>query len=373
MMTGGMVTGRASSIIRRAVAVHLTAVAPVLAGCSSQTTPSTFAEPNGKAADGGVMATCVVTSTTPISSGAGSCSGWTYAFNGSYAECGGDTGLLSLPACEKLCPPPPDGGVPAGTPLSSCGIYTCGDGPAECSAGSALGCVYDDCGFGRRPAGLRRNRSNDDLSPLASFLSRMAHLEAASVHAFERLARELAAHRAPLRLQRAALRAARDEQRHTRVAASLAARAGAMVLPPRVVDKPVRSLEIVARENVVEGCVRETFGAAIALAQSSMATDPQVRAAMKRIGADELRHADLAWDVAQWLDSRLEAAARNRVARAGRRAARDLVRDASGPVRPELLSHLGLPEAWRARGIAKELTDRLWSARLRRRTPRPLA
>jgi hypothetical protein len=154
----------------------------------------------------------------------------------------------------------------------------------------------------------------------------------------------------------------RDEQRHARLATALAARAGVGVSLPHVASTPVRSLEAIARENAVEGCVRETFGAAIAVAQSSTATDPRVRAAMDRIGADELRHADLAWDVARWLDSRLDRAARNRVARARRRAARDLVRSASRPVHPELVAHLGLPEAWRAVGIAKQLTEVLWRA-----------
>lgn len=346
------------------VAAHLAAVAPGLAACSGPTPPSTFnGDSYGSAPDGGMIATCVITSTTPLGSYGGSCLGWMYPFYGSYAECGGDTGLLSQSACQKLCPPPPDGGgVPAGSAVAGCGILACGDGPANCSIGNALGCMYDVCGFGRRPAGLRRRPTGADLRPVASFLARMAYLEAASVPAFERLARELAAHRAPARLQRAALRAMRDEQRHARVAAALAARVGAETPRPRVASKPVRSLEAIARENAVEGCVRETFGAAIALAQSSTATDPRVRAAMRSIGADELRHADLAWDVARWLDSRLDSGACNRVARARRRAARDLVRDASRPVHPELVTHLGLPEAWRAQGIAIELAETLWNS-----------
>jgi hypothetical protein len=360
-----MASTRVSSIVRRAVVVQLAATASGLMACGGQTAPSAFDGGSyGSPPDGGLVATCVVTSSVPIGIYGGSCLGWTYPFRGSYEECEGDAAMPSQSLCERLCPPPPDGGgVPAGTTVLACGIFACGDGPADCSVGSALGCYYDACSFGRRPAGLRRRAACAEMRPVARFLARMAYLEAASVPAFERLARELAAHGAPDRLQRAARRAMRDEQRHARVATSLAARAGAQAPRPRVARRAVRSLETIARENAVEGCVRETFGAAVAWAQSLTATDPHVRAAMDRIGADELRHADLAWDVARWLDTRLDGAARNRVARAQRRAARDLLRAAAREVHADLVAQLGMPGAMRARAIALDLTTTLWDAR----------
>jgi hypothetical protein len=190
----------------------------------------------------------------------------------------------------------------------------------------------------------------------------MAYLEAASVPAFERLARELAAHGAPERLKRAASRAARDEERHARVMKALAEKAGARVPQPRVRKARVRSLEAIARENAVEGCVHETFGAAVATAQSMTASDACVRAAMRSIVQDELRHADLAWAVAQWLHSRLEPAARARVARARCRAARALLRQVSREVHPDLATYLGIPRARHARAIARDLAESLWKA-----------
>ena len=93
--------------------------------------------------------------------------------------------------------------------------------------------------------------------------------------------------------------------------AALARRAGATVPAPRMKKVAPRLLEEIARENAVEGCVNETFSAAIAAVQAACARDDRVRAAMRRIATDEMRHAELAWSVAGWIDTRLDAAARS--------------------------------------------------------------
>jgi len=58
-----------------------------------------------------------------------------------------------------------------------------------------------------------------------------------------------------------------------------------------------RTLFEVALENAVEGCVRETYGAAVGAWQARRAPDDRVRRAFAPVVADEARHADLAWDV----------------------------------------------------------------------------
>jgi hypothetical protein len=55
----------------------------------------------------------------------------------------------------------------------------------------------------------------------------------------------------------------------------------------------------------VEGCIRETFGALVAMYQAEQATDTQIRGAMKVIAQDETRHASLAWRIAKWAEARL--------------------------------------------------------------------
>jgi hypothetical protein len=188
----------------------------------------------------------------------------------------------------------------------------------------------------------------------------MAHFEAASVPAFEGLARELEAHGAPKRLQRAALRASRDEVRHARIATALAEREGASVPKARVRKGVVRSLVAVALENAVEGCVNETFAAAVAVAQSMTASDARVRAAMGRIARDELRHAELAWSVARWIEGRLGEGDIARVARARTAAVEALLRRTTSDVHPELVKKLGLPPAPVARAIALEMRELWW-------------
>jgi rubrerythrin len=142
---------------------------------------------------------------------------------------------------------------------------------------------------------MRAYRAPGSLSLVARYLAKAAYLERASVTAFVRLAEELAAHGAPTRLRRAALRAARDEILHARIVARLAERAGAPSIDqPRVRAARVRSLAALAIENAVEGCVYETFGAAVGLAQAMTASDAKVRAAMRRIARDEMQHAELA-------------------------------------------------------------------------------
>jgi urease accessory protein UreF len=142
---------------------------------------------------------------------------------------------------------------------------------------------------------------------------------------------------------------------------SLAERAGAVVPKPRVARVGVRSLVAVAIENAVEGCVNETFGAAVAVVQSMTASDMRVRAAMRRIARDELRHAELAWRVARWVEGRLGEREIERMARARTAAVVALLRATSREVSRELVEELGLPAAPVAGAVAAGLAVRLWA------------
>jgi hypothetical protein len=95
----------------------------------------------------------------------------------------------------------------------------------------------------------------------------------------------ISADRGTFRNRTASRRAARDEVRHARVMKKLARRAGGHVPGVQVQALHVRSLEEMALENVVEGCVRETFGAVVAMIQAERAGDARVRRAMRRIAS----------------------------------------------------------------------------------------
>jgi hypothetical protein len=357
--------GRISGIIRRTVLLHLSATAPVLVGCGSggrvappmtdSGTASDAASVDARACNEGVDAgpICTVIACVPpvVNTYQTGCATGSYAIYGTGSQCGpADGGAVPMATCEAVCPPLALQG--GNLPLYNCYFS---DRNVDCDYGETLCFVT-----GRRPRGLRPCGPDRAAGRVARYLSRMAHLEAASVSAFTMLARELEAHGAPRRLRDDAVRAAKDEARHARVVGDLAERAGGSVRRLRVRAGRPRSLEAMAIENAVEGCVRETFGAAVAIAQSLTASNPLVRGAMRRIAGDETGHAELSWRVARWLEGRLDRAARDRVARARRRAALSVTKSARATVHPSLVEQLGIPAAPLASAIAEDLARTLW-------------
>ena len=165
---------------------------------------------------------------------------------------------------------------------------------------------------GRLPEGVRAVGDARVVRGLARQLATMAELEAASIPAFDRLARELAAHGAPAALVDRAYAAMHDEIHHAELMARLACDHGAAPRTIEVADLPLRTLEAIATENAVEGCVREAYGALVATYQAERAAD-HLRDVLAIIAHDERQHAALAEDVHAWLLARLDDAARTRV------------------------------------------------------------
>lgn len=222
---------------------------------------------------------------------------------------------------------------------------------------------------GRRPAGFESNaRASDSSSSLAGYLARCAALEAASIVAFDRLGVELEAHGAP-ELLRAQTHAAReDEVRHARDVRALAQRYGADVIAvdmphapePREPREP-RGMLAIALENVVEGVVRETFGAAVALHKAAYAREPPVKHVMAAIAIQESRHAELAFALDLWFRARLTRVETARLdhARADAIAAlRSELRELD--IEPDLAQAAGLPSLDTAHAIVDALTRSLW-------------
>jgi hypothetical protein len=235
---------------------------------------------------------------------------------------------------------------------TGCEVRFFGD-DAEVTLLLSTGCPVD----GRRPAGLVEVASFAARDRAGAWLAEAAWLEAASIHAFVELARELKERGAPGRLVRAALAAAQDEVRHTEVMTQLALRYGAQPELPVVARSVPRTLEAMAIENAVEGCVRETWGALCALWQSSTAQDPEVRRVYAQIAKDELRHAQLAWAIDAWCAPLLGDAARANVAMARQRAAQQLL---EGHDSLAGLPALGVPGPRDARGMLERASSALW-------------
>jgi hypothetical protein len=216
-------------------------------------------------------------------------------------------------------------------------FFACAVPPPTCEDGGLVpgAPVYVDCatclvGGGRRPVGLPSPKRSDASSPVARYFEDVAYVERASVDAFVQLHARLTSFAAPPRLRRAALRAVGDERRHARVTAGFARRYGGKAESPRPCALAPLTFEEWALENAVEGCVRETFAALVAMHQAERASDPRVARAMRLIAEDETRHAELAWAIHRWAAPRLSAEARRRVRAAQAQAVAELGAGAGG-------------------------------------------
>jgi len=213
---------------------------------------------------------------------------------------------------------------------------------------------------GRRPAGLARAKK-PHAGIAGTHLARSAWYEAASVHAFVGLARQLARHGAPVALRDAAKRAAIDEVHHAMIMGDLARARGATPPPVEIVPQGRRSLESIAIENVTEGVVGETWAALVAFWQAAHATDPTVRATYAKIAEDELRHAELSIEVDAWAKTKLRPAAQKRVEAARTKALAKLAKGVRSRVPAALIEELGMPDAAAMQKLFADARDRVWA------------
>jgi hypothetical protein len=180
-------------------------------------------------------------------------------------------------------------------------------------------------GCGRSPGWSETDATRSRARRAGEYLAQAAHLEAASVAAFERIARELAALGAPAELVARAHRAAIEEAAHARILGRLARDDGA--LPPPIHARPyaLRSAFELALDNAVEGCVNETYGALVLHVQA-----------------------------ADWLDARLSRGERAAVRSAATNARAQL--DTRPAIDDEAeLRRLGLPDPATSRALHAQL------------------
>ncbi|WAS99294.1 ferritin-like domain-containing protein [Nannocystis punicea] len=156
---------------------------------------------------------------------------------------------------------------------------------------------------------------------LAALWTADALAEHASVASFARFTLQLLAHGAPPGLVQEACAAQLDEVVHARLTFALASDyAGAPVGPgPLATDDALGGpgdLAAVVAAVVREGCVGETLAAAELDLAARTCEDPALAATLRRIAADEQRHAALAWRTVQWALGRGGPALRRVVAEA---------------------------------------------------------
>lgn len=206
---------------------------------------------------------------------------------------------------------------------------------------------------GRRPQG--HHETSTAVDSVGAWFAAHAHLEAASVTAFNELAMWLEHRDAPASFVARCRAAAEDEFVHAGMMGRLANLRGS-TLEPCVADAPSDDLLTVALHNAVEGCVHEAFAASIAAMQAQRAHDPALQVTFGRIAADELRHGQLAWDLHAWFLDELDEAGRLAVITAQRQAFAQLLETASTNARntPE---ELGWPTTAAARVMAQAFAE----------------
>jgi hypothetical protein len=195
---------------------------------------------------------------------------------------------------------------------------------------------------------------------VGDYFVRAAYLDAASAVAFGQLAYELEVYGAPNRLVERCANARAAEIRHARSLGRLAEAYGARPVTPPTSMTPARSLVDIALDNIVEGCVRQTFGAAAARVRARSATDPRIQRAMEGISRDESAHAALAFDIAMWLQAEIDPVEGAWVEDAMRHAVVALTDELSVDVDDVLCTRVGLPSRADALAMWSRLSKLIW-------------
>ena len=213
---------------------------------------------------------------------------------------------------------------------------------------------------GRRPEDFFAPEPKEGACPLGDYCARAAYHDSASASAFLRLARELEEHGAPASLVDGCQAAHLAELRHAQSFGELAEDYGVVAEAPPSTIVSIRPIVAVALENVVEGLVRETYGAVVARHRARSAGNPRIRQVMTTIARDEHVHARLARDIASWFATNLTELENVWVDNAMRHAARSLSREVDVDVEADLSWDAGLPSRRDAVGICAGLFERIW-------------
>jgi hypothetical protein len=252
---------------------------------------------------------------------------------GPASACGFGDGGPTFEACAKYC-----------GSSATCSVR---DNIIYCSV--RYGCAVD----GRRPCGLRVLRQTE--ASLGAWFTAMSYHEHASAIAFAQLSHHARTHGLPRSLPAAMDRARHDELKHARAAATLARHYGGAQKRAVVRSDAVPTLFALALDNAREGCVRETFGALVAMLQAERAATRRMRSFYARIARDERRHAALSF--------RLHAALIRRLPPRQRRVVRgEMLTELSRvtiAASPAVLGPLGLPSVLEAAVLRSKLASAL--------------
>ena len=213
---------------------------------------------------------------------------------------------------------------------------------------------------GRKPPGILEFKPQEirkNQNAVGSLLSRNAAFEAASVIAFEHLREELEFYDAPLSILKKIDAAIVDERRHAIQIAQLAHCYGQTADQFKVTKSVIRSLESIATDNMIEGCIGESWGALVGLHQAVTASDKSIAQVMQVIANEEIEHASLSWEIHAWLFPQLTSQEKERVVIAKQMALLELIKKAQQGTDQYVNQVMGLPEPKTATILAKKLVQ----------------
>lgn len=141
-------------------------------------------------------------------------------------------------------------------------------------------------------------------STLAEIWREEAQAEHAAIAAFSKLSLELLALGAPPDLVARANRAAIQEVEHARLCFALASAYSGETLGPAPLREALvgdtADLSRIAREALLDGCMREGLAAEIARLGAERARDPEVARVIRVQAKEEAQHAALGWSIVEW-------------------------------------------------------------------------
>ena len=169
------------------------------------------------------------------------------------------------------------------------------------------------------------------------------------------LKKELEDLHAPLEFYQRCQRAAEQEVMHARLMAKQCFKENSSPPPLKFGQLPKRSIFELAMDNAIEGCVFETYAALRAHYQANHAQDLNIKKIMKLIAKDETEHAQLAWDIHQWLMKQLTKQQQLEIHRAQQKAFEKLAQEVAKDAQTELGHQLGNPQETLVHELANAL------------------
>lgn len=275
---------------------------------------------------------------------------------GGQGGAGGEGGTVSLGGYGgDLEETPSTGGLASIGGASAGGKTSSGGSPTSTGGAESVPTVWSvqiSCsGVAEYPCEGRRHASWGPVeatrcpNALGAWFARAARSEASSVHSFRALGTELQRTQIGSTFTRRLRKAARDEIRHARWMEREAIRYSAR--RPRqafTTQDKHRSLEELALENAREGCVFEMYSALEMQVLAARAESAEHRELFASIAADEMEHAELAWDLHAAFLEALPLEARARVELALRDALLALGNAPPAAYDDEVHAALGLPQ-----------------------------